>query len=114
MHKDIINSDFYRELSKKILVVDGALGTAIQNYNLSESDFRGELYKDHGSDLKGNNDLLVLTQPDIVTEISESYLKAGAKVYGKPAYDHEFRCSDFLTILDIKSMSEKHRNKYMR
>mgnify|MGYP000424470972 CR=1 FL=1 len=49
----------------QILVIDGAMGTMVQSYNLTEEDFRGERFKDHTSDLKGNNDLLCLTRPDV-------------------------------------------------
>ena len=67
-------------LRKKILVLDGAMGTMIQSYGLSESDYRGEVYKDHGSDLKGNNDLLCVTRPDVVEAIHTIYLNAGADI----------------------------------
>ncbi|MBR9921809.1 MAG: methionine synthase [Bacteroidetes bacterium] len=64
----------------RILVIDGAMGTMIQRYKLDESDFRGSLFSDHSSDLKGNNDLLSLTRPDVVQEIHEAYLEAGADI----------------------------------
>lgn len=67
-------------LSKRILVIDGAMGTMIQRYKLTEADYRGERFKDYPSDLKGNNDLLVLTQPQIVKEIHREYLDAGADI----------------------------------
>jgi 5-methyltetrahydrofolate--homocysteine methyltransferase len=65
-------------MTERILVMDGAMGTMVQSYRLSEQDFRGERFKDHPSDLKGANDLLVLTQPQIVREIHRRYLEAGA------------------------------------
>src|SRR5512140_1865771 len=65
-------------LSKRIVVLDGAMGTMIQRYKLTEADFRGERFKDHPKDLKGNNDLLQLTRPDVIREIHEQYLAAGA------------------------------------
>jgi 5-methyltetrahydrofolate--homocysteine methyltransferase len=61
-------------------MLDGAMGTMIQQYPLTEADFRGDRFKDHGSDLKGNNDLLTLTRPDIIQEIHEAYLRAGADI----------------------------------
>lgn len=67
-------------LNKRILVIDGAMGTMIQRYKLTESDYRGERFKDYPSDLKGNNDLLVLTQPQIVKAIHKEYLEAGADI----------------------------------
>ncbi|MBZ0098559.1 MAG: homocysteine S-methyltransferase family protein, partial [Taibaiella sp.] len=67
-------------LSERILIIDGAMGTMIQRYKLTEADYRGERFKDYPSDLKGNNDLLVLTQPQIVKEIHKEYLDAGADI----------------------------------
>jgi len=67
-------------LKQRILILDGAMGTMIQGYKLSEADYRGERFADHPHDLKGNNDLLVLTQPHIVREIHAQYLAAGADV----------------------------------
>jgi 5-methyltetrahydrofolate--homocysteine methyltransferase len=65
---------------ERILVLDGAWGVMIQQYRLSEKDFRGRRFADHASDLKGNNDLLVLTQPDVIREIGRGYLAAGADI----------------------------------
>jgi 5-methyltetrahydrofolate--homocysteine methyltransferase len=65
-------------LAERIVIIDGAMGTMIQRHKLTEADFRSERFKDHGKDLRGNNDLLVLTRPDVVGEIHESYLAAGA------------------------------------
>ncbi len=67
-------------LTQRILVIDGAMGTMIQDYRLNESDYRGERFKSWPSDLKGNNDILVLTQPQIVAEIHRKYLDAGADI----------------------------------
>ncbi len=69
-----------KELEKRILIIDGAMGTMIQRYKLQEEDYRGERFKDWPSDLKGNNDLLCLTQPTIVKEIHKKYLEAGADI----------------------------------
>ena len=68
------------DLKSRILVLDGAMGTIIQTYNLEEDDFRGEKFKDHKSPLKGNNDLLSITQPKIIKEIHRGYLNAGADI----------------------------------
>jgi len=65
-------------LVRRILILDGAMGTMIQRYKLGEAQFRGERLADHKVDLKGNNDLLVLTRPDVIREIHEQYLAAGA------------------------------------
>ena len=67
-------------LRKRILVLDGAMGTMIQRYKLKEEDFRGNRLKDHPSDLKGDNDLLSLTQPEIIMNIHREYLNAGADI----------------------------------
>lgn len=66
------------ELSKRIMVLDGAMGTMIQRHRLEEKDFRGEEFQDHPKNLKGNNDLLCLTQPSIISQIHKDYLNAGA------------------------------------
>lgn len=68
------------ELDKRILIIDGAMGTMIQRYKLEEMDYRGERFKDWKTDLKGNNDLLCLTQPDIIKAIHKQYLEAGADI----------------------------------
>lgn len=68
------------ELEKRILIIDGAMGTMIQRYVLTEEDFRGERFKNHPCDVKGNNDLLNLTRPDIIKEIHTEYLKAGTDI----------------------------------
>jgi 5-methyltetrahydrofolate--homocysteine methyltransferase len=65
-------------LQQRIAIIDGAMGTMIQRYKLTEADFRGARFADHPKDLKGNNDLLVLTRPDVIREIHRSYLQAGA------------------------------------
>ena len=67
-------------LAERILVLDGAMGTMIQRYNLKEEDFRGEKFKNHTCDLKGNNDLLSITRPEIVKAIHKEYLYAGADI----------------------------------
>jgi 5-methyltetrahydrofolate--homocysteine methyltransferase len=67
-------------LQKRILIMDGAMGTMIQQYKLAEADYRGERFKEWKTDLKGNNDLLCLTQPHIIREIHKQYLDAGADI----------------------------------
>ena len=67
-------------LKNKILTIDGAMGTMVQSFKLSEEDFRKDQFKDHPVDLKGNNDILVLTQPQIISEIHKRYLEAGADI----------------------------------
>jgi len=63
------NHPIHSLLQQRVLVLDGAMGTMIQRYKLTETDFRGERFKDHPKDLKGNNDLLSITRPDIIQDI---------------------------------------------
>lgn len=72
--------DFVRLLSERIVILDGAMGTMIQQYKLSESEFRGERFKEHHKDLRGDNELLSIVRPDIIAEIHRQYLEAGADV----------------------------------
>ncbi|HXL55985.1 MAG TPA: homocysteine S-methyltransferase family protein, partial [Chitinophagaceae bacterium] len=67
-------------LQERILIIDGAMGTMIQHYKLSEADYRGERFKNWHSDVKGNNDLLCISQPQIIEEIHKQYLEAGADI----------------------------------
>lgn len=67
-------------IKERILVLDGAMGTMIQRYNLTEADFRGERFKDWKGQLKGNNDMLCLTRPDVIEDIHRKYLTAGADI----------------------------------
>ena len=69
-----------KAFKERILVIDGAMGTMIQDYNLQEADYRGERFAEHASPLKGANDLLSLTQPQIIREIHDAYLIAGADI----------------------------------
>ncbi|HVF82149.1 MAG TPA: homocysteine S-methyltransferase family protein [Flavisolibacter sp.] len=73
-------TDIKELLKERILIIDGAMGTMIQQYKLEEADYRGERFKDWPSDVKGNNDLLCLTQPHIIREIHGKYLDAGADI----------------------------------
>src|SRR6187402_2697813 len=73
-------SSIRKELEKRILIIDGAMGTMIQRYKLTEADYRGERFKDWPSDVKGNNDLLNITQPQIIKAIHKEYLDAGADI----------------------------------
>jgi 5-methyltetrahydrofolate--homocysteine methyltransferase len=72
--------DIREELDKRILIIDGAMGTMIQQYKLTEKDYRGDRFANWHRDVKGNNDLLCITQPHIITEIHKQYLDAGADI----------------------------------
>ena len=70
----------YQDIQKRTLIIDGAMGTMIQRHTLTEEDFRKQRFQDHPSPLKGNNDLLCITRPDIITDIHYAYLCAGADI----------------------------------
>ncbi len=78
--KRLIMQKIEEILKEKILILDGAMGTMIQQYNFTEEDFRGERFKDFPVPLKGNNDLLSITQPEAIKEIHKKYLEAGADI----------------------------------
>ena len=73
-------ADFARLLTERILILDGAMGTMIQRYKLDEAAFRGERFAAHGKDVRGNNELLSLTRPEVILEIHRDYLAAGADI----------------------------------
>ncbi len=68
------------EIKKRILILDGAMGTMIQGYKLDEAGYRGEIFKNHPQSVKGNNDALILSQPPIIEAIHNAYLEAGADI----------------------------------
>ena len=101
-----------REAKQRILILDGAMGTMIQRHKLDEAGYRGDRFKDHPRDLKGNNDLLVLSQPDIIRDIHSAYFEAGADLietntfnaqaisqadYGLEDYSYEMAKKIFIT-----------------
>lgn len=98
-------------LKERILVLDGAMGTMIQRYKLEEADFRAERFKDHPHPLKGNNDLLSLTRPDIIKAIHREYLEAGADILetntfsGTTIAQADYRMED--AVYDINFLSAK-------
>ena len=76
MQKSASFEIFEQQLRKNILILDGAMGTMIQAYKFEEQDYRGERFADWHTDVKGNNDMLVLTQPDIIKAIHSEYLRS--------------------------------------
>ncbi len=80
MNRDERITTMLASLGERILLLDGAMGTMIQGYGLTEDDYRGERFADWGHDLKGNNDLLSLTRPDVIREIHNAFLEAGADI----------------------------------
>ncbi len=100
-----------KALNERILVLDGAMGTMIQRYTLTEEDFRGERFKEHSHPLKGNNDLLSITRPDIILAIHREYLAAGADILetntfsGTTVAQADYRLED--AVYDINYESAK-------
>src|SRR5205809_2970698 len=78
--KPEVRTTLEMSLAKRILVLDGAMGTMIQRHDLSEADFRGDRFRSHSHDLKGDNDVLVLTRPDVIVGIHREYLAAGSDI----------------------------------
>ena len=70
----------HQALKERILILDGGMGTMIQSYKLEEQDYRGKRFADWPSDVKGNNDLLLLSRPDVIASIEKAYLDAGADI----------------------------------
>ena len=119
-------SSIINDLKSRILVLDGAMGTMIQTYKLEEVDFRGEIFKDHKSPLKGNNDLLSITQPKIIKEIHRGYLNAGADIIETNTFSstsiamEDYGLEDHVYELNYESakiakevVSEFKENKYV-
>ncbi|MCW8908849.1 MAG: homocysteine S-methyltransferase family protein, partial [Sedimenticola sp.] len=75
-----LSDEIQQILDQRILLLDGAMGTMIQRHKLSEADYRGERFADWPSDLKGNNDLLSLSRPELIRDIHREYLEAGADI----------------------------------
>ncbi|MCP4705398.1 MAG: methionine synthase [candidate division Zixibacteria bacterium] len=95
-----------QELEKRILVLDGAMGTMIQNARLSEGDYRGDIYKNHSCDLMGNNDILSLTRPDVINQIHTAYISAGADIVTTNTFGAtSITQSDYSTENDIYKMN---------
>ena len=98
-------------LKNRVLVLDGAMGTMIQKYSLSEKDFRGERFINHNCDLKGNNDLLSITQPKIIKQIHEEFLEAGADIIETNTFSSNKIAQDDYNlgtiIYDLNFMSAK-------
>lgn len=80
-------TDFSQLLHERILILDGAMGTMIQSYGLTEADFRGQRFADWSVDLRGNNDLLAITRPDVISEIASRYIDAGADIVSTDTFN---------------------------
>lgn len=101
--------DIYKELEHRVLVLDGAMGTMIQRHHLDEHDFRGVRFKDHPSLIKGNNDILCITRPDIILEIHRQYLDAGADIIetntfnGTPISQADYHTEEYTYEINFKA-----------
>ena len=106
MTKPPTKKTIQQALKERILILDGAMGTMIQRHKLTEEDFRGERFKDHKHSLKGNNDLLVLTQPDIIRNIHLEYFRAGSDIVetntfsGTSIAQADYGCEDIVRELN--------------
>ncbi|WP_263259692.1 MULTISPECIES: methionine synthase [Pseudomonas] len=118
-------------LAQRILILDGGMGTMIQSYRLEEADYRGERFADWPSDVKGNNDLLLLTQPRIIAEIEKAYLDAGADIletntfnatrvsqadYGMEEITYELNLAGARVareVADAKTLETPHRPRFV-
>ena len=96
-------------LKQRILILDGATGTVIQSYKLTENDYRGEIFKNHPVNLKGNNDILSLIRPDIIKEIHQKYIDAGADIIETNTFNsnivsqEEYQCTDYVYTMNVIS-----------
>ena len=103
--------EFLDILANRILVLDGATGTMIQRYNLKEEDYRGTRFLDCPVLLKGNNDILSLTRPDVIREIHTKYLEAGADIIETNTFNAnkisqaDYRLQDIVTEINTASVS---------
>jgi len=115
-----INQILDKILQQRILVLDGAMGTMLQRYKLTEEDFRGERFKNHHKTLKGNNDLLVLTQPEIVAEVHRAYLTVGADIIETNTFNStrvsqsDYDTQDFVHELNVEAarLAKKVANEF--
>lgn len=96
------------DIKKRILILDGAMGTAIQQYRLNEEDFRGREFREHTVNLKGNNDILSLTRPDVIRSIHEAYIQAGADIIETNTFNSnaisqsEYQCAGLVYRLNFE------------
>ena len=97
-------------LGERILVLDGAMGTMIQRHTLTEEEFRGERFKGHSRELRGNNDMLVLTRPDVILGIHEQYLEAGADIIETNTFSStsiamaDYRCESIVREINLAAV----------
>ena len=100
-------------LKNRILVIDGAMGTMIQSYQLEEKDYRGDRFQDFHKDIKGNNDLLSLTQPQIIEAIHKAYLDAGADIIETNTFNANYGTSTALFPKYYVNISNDFESNYI-
>ena len=109
MKKHPVLVELESRLKKEVLFLDGAMGTMVQLEKLTEADYRGERFKNHSKDLKGNNDLLVLTKPSVIKKIHRAYLDAGAHIIetntfnGTSIAQHDYELSSIVYELNVEA-----------
>ena len=111
---------FKKVLEERILILDGAMGTSLQRFNLSENDYKGELLKEHKFNLKGNNDILSITNPKYIEKIHTQYLEAGADIIETNTFSAnsisqaDYNTQDFVREINIQSakIAKKIANNY--
>ncbi len=102
-------NNIYKIAKNRILILDGAMGTMVQSYGLSEVDFRGKRFQKHSIDLKGNNEILSLTKPKLIEEIHSNYLQAGADFISTNTFNAtrisqaDYQMDDYVTEMNYKS-----------
>lgn len=117
--RDRIES-LYATLKQRILILDGGMGTLIQSYKLDEQDYRGDIFREHHIDLKGNNDLLAITRPDVLAELHVAYLEAGADIIETNTFnstrlsqsDYELEDSSYALNLESAKLARKLADEY--
>lgn len=104
------DSKLFKAMDRRVLVLDGAMGTMIQTYHLTENDFRGSRFAEHDTELRGNNDLLAITAPEIIREIHRKYLDAGADIISTDTFNAQrismadFRLEDTVREINLAAV----------
>tara|TARA_Y100001954_G_scaffold239337_1_gene313141 strand:- start:20506 stop:24192 length:3687 start_codon:yes stop_codon:yes gene_type:complete len=114
--------ELFKFLNEKILYLDGAMGTMIQQYNLQEEDFKGEVFKSFSQELKGNNDLLSITRPDVIKEIHTLYLESGSNIISTNTFSStriaqaDYQLQEFAKKINVESakIAKEAKNEFQR
>lgn len=117
-----INFELRELLAKRIMILDGAMGTMIQRHNLQETDYRGDRFKEYSGHLQGNNDILTLTAPEVIADIHQAYLEAGADIIETNSFNSnalsqaDYGLENLVSELNLESakLARKTVDEYMR